>query len=224
MKLSARLVILIVFAAISGAFSSAQAQGEFVARGAYGLSVGGEMMPDGDRTSYLATAGFSIKGTLDVRLGYGWLDTDADTLGGQIKGRALRPGAQLHIIKQGNRYPFSLSAVGSYQRSTWDAEMIGAENVSGSMYEIGGVLHTIFQIAEFAGMRPWFSVVYQNRDREYAFPDMSPMNVERDDTKYIGGLQVIVMPTARSVFFAGPSVIWIGGERTIGVIGGLVIN
>lgn len=210
--------------AMSGIHLPAYAQGEFVARGAYGLMLGGEMAPDDDRTSYSATAGFSIKGTLDLRLGYEWLDSTADTLGGHITGRGLQPGLNLHIIKQGNRYPFSLSAIGRYQRSEWDAEMIGATEVTGSMYEVGGMLHTIIQIAEFAGLRPWFGITYQNRDREYAFPDQEVINVDGDDTRYMVGIQVIVMPTARSVVFVGPALTIMAGERNVGVTGGLVFN
>lgn len=217
------MLFALLVVATSSIHQRAHAQGEFVARGAYGLMMGGEMAPDGDRTSYSATAGFSIKGTLDLHLGYAWLDATADTLGGHLTGRGLRPGVNLHIIKQGNRYPFSLSALGTYQRSDWDAEMIGAQDVTGSMFEVGGMLHTIIQVAEFAGLRPWFGILYQNRDREYIFADQ-PINFEGDDTRYVGGVQIIVMPTARSVVFAGPTVSMMAGERNVGVTGGLVFN
>lgn len=214
---------IVLFLAIAVA-SDVRAQGEFVARGAYGVLVGGELIPQNDRTSYAATAGFSFKGTLDARLGYGWLETGADTLGGTLSGRSIRPGLNVHIIKQGNTYPFSLSAVGSYQWSNWDAEMIGAEDADGSEYSVGGVLHTIVQVAEFAGLRPWFGIIYQNQDREYTFADQARITIERDDTKYLGGLQVVLMPTVRTVLFVGPTVTFLRGEQDVGVSGGLVFN
>lgn len=223
--LSTRVALLAIFLiATFSIHQQAYGQGEFVARGANGLMLGGEVTPEGDRTSYTATAGFSVKGRLDLRLGYAWMDSMADTLAGHITGRGLRPGLNLHLIKQGNRYPFSLSAIGRYQRSEWDAETIGAEEVTGTMFEVGGMLHTIFQVAEFAGLRPWFGIVHQNRDREYIIPDEPVVNVEGDDTRYMTGIQVVVMPTDRSVFFVGPAISMMAGERTVGVSGGLVVN
>lgn len=218
------LLLSCVLVVIIGIHQGALAQGEFVARGETAVKVSGELAPDGDRTNYFAEAGFSVRGVVDLRLGYGWLDATADTLGGHMSGRSIRPAVGLHLIRQGERFPFSLSAVGSYQSSTWDGDDIGADDVTGATFEVGGILHTIIQIGPIAGIRPFAGLFYQKRERDYEFADGAALGVEQSDLRYLGGIQIVVMPTSRTVFFAGPTLSAIGGERTIGATGGVVFN
>ena len=198
------------------------AQGAFVSRGASGVLLGGEMVPDNGRNSYAAEAGYSFGGTFDVGLAHRWLEIDADTLGFQLSGRAYEPRLAFHLAKQGTTYPFSLSALGSYAFSKLDAAQA---DVDGRTLRVGGIIHSIVQLAEFVGFRPWGGILYAHRRHEYAFTETDErLEIKRGDTEYHLGAQIVFMPTVRSVFFIGPQVTFARGDRTVGYSAGLVFN
>ena len=207
--------------------ASAHAQGEFVTRGAPGFLLGGDMAAVDGQSTYAAKIGYSFKGTVDVGMAYNWIESEADTLGWNINGRSLEPSLALHIIKQGTSFPLSLSALGSFAFQGLDPDADSGQDaeIDGRAWSIGGTLHSVFAIADFVGLRPYTSIVYINRTHDYTFSgDESTLTIESDDTRFTFGLQMIVMPTARSVMFAGPKLSYMGGDRFFGVTAGVVFN
>lgn len=216
------LVACALFAIIP---STAHAQGEFVARGAPGFLLGGDMTAVDGQASYAAEIGYSFKGTIDVGFAYNWIETEADTLGWTANGRSLQPSLSLHVIKQGTQFPLSLSATGSYAFQNLEPDAGSGVEIDGRSWSIGGVLHTVFAIADFVGLRPYTGIDYVNRTRDYTFAaDESTLTIDSDDARYTFGLQMIVMPTARSVLYAGPKLSLMGGDRFVGVTAGVVFN
>ena len=204
-----------------------RAQGAFVDRGANGILIGGNMTPVDSWNSYAAEVGFSFNGTLDIGGAYSWLEMGADSAGAELIGRGLEPRLTLHLAKQGSKYPFSLSAHASRGFNSLDTTP-GSDytaEVKGRLWRVGGHVHTIIQLTDFAGIRPWGAISYLHRVREYTFDDGSaPYEMRRDDTEYLLGAQLIFMPTVRSVLFVGPQVRYLGGERSVGASAGLVFN
>lgn len=194
-------------------------------RGASGVLVGGGMIQDSGRSSYSAEAGYSFRGSYDVGLAHRWLEIAADTLGFQLSGRAFEPRFTFHVVKQGATYPFSVSAFGSYAFGKLDASNAPTSDVEETAYRIGGFLHSIIQLVEFIGFRPWGGVSYSHRRHKYSFADTEErFETQRGDTEYQIGAQFVFVPMVRSVLFVGPQVTFARGSRTVGYSAGLVFN
>ena len=221
-----RLIRVLLLPAVLLIPSIVFAQGAFVSRGASGVLLGGEIIPEKGRDSYSAQVGYSFGGTFDVGLAHRWLEIDADTLGFQLSGRAFEPRLALHLAKQGTTYPFSVSAFGSYAFSNLDAAPDARQSeVDGRTLRVGGFIHSIVQLAEFVGFRPFGGILYAHRRHEYSFADTDEqLAIKRGDTEYHFGAQLVFMPTVRSVLFVGPEITYARGNRTIGYSAGLVFN
>lgn len=222
-----RVLIVWVLLPLALAPIYANAQGAFVARGAHGFMIGGDGASTDESSVYTVEAGYSFKGTIDVGLAHRWIGAPADTLGWNLTGRGLEPRLSLHVVKQGARFPLSLSATGGYAFQNLEPDRSddpAAVDVDGRHWSVGGILHTVFALADFVGLRPWAGITYVNRTRDYTFGDDPSLTIESDDTRYVLGVQGIVMPTARSVLFIGPELRFVGGDRTVGFTGGLVFN
>lgn len=185
------------------------------------------MAPVDSWNSYAAEVGFSFNGTVDIGGVYSWLEAGADSAGAELVGRGLEPRITLHLAKQGTKYPASLSAHAGRSFNSLDTTpgSAYAAEVKGRAWRLGGQLHSIVQLADFIGIRPWGAISYLHRVREYTFADGSePFEMRRDDTEYLLGVHLIFMPTVRSVLFVGPQVRYLGRERSVGASAGLVFN
>lgn len=201
------------------------AQGAFLERGAYGVLIGGSQTSASEGDVYVGRLGLSFAGTVDGAVEYGRMQRGTDSLGYSLTGRSVAPVVSLHLIKQGTRYPFSLSSTGSYRFGSLESRDDAGEafDVSDRVWRIGGLIHTIQELRSYMGLRLWGGFAYVTRSREYEL-GAETLEVSRKHNQYSLGAELIFMPFMRSVLFVGPELVFEDRKQRLGVTAGLVFR
>lgn len=157
MKIIAFILLLI-------SLQTLYAQGEYIERGqnAYGISLSGGLHP---KVLAIGGAGaVSNSGTFDFGIGYTYLFSQEENPIDKSTSTVVIPFAGVHILKQSDTYPVSLSAMIEYQVHRLTAKDESGQLSLGS-WAIGASVFHRFEVSQKFGFQPSASLSFFKPER-----------------------------------------------------------
>ncbi|MGE5352717.1 MAG: autotransporter outer membrane beta-barrel domain-containing protein [Acidobacteriota bacterium] len=166
------LTALLIFLSLGTLY----AQGEYIEKGqnGYGITLGGGYQPK--ILSIGGTAAVSNSGIVDFGVGYSYLFGEKDTSEFKSTSTIITPFAGVHIMKQSDTNPVSLSA-----RILFNIHRFTTKDETGQLsvgsWSIGATVFHRFEVSQTFQIQPFAALSYFRPERfpGYEAPSMIPV-------------------------------------------------
>jgi hypothetical protein len=139
-------------------------QGEFLKKGKTGFGIEADYALSDCTSGFAAGFGISIRGIFDVQFGVGTLSFPEEDFGNDFKALVLSPGITIHVLKQSEKIPISLSVTASYSHSKFSGDMLKDYNLemTGSDIDAGLGVYRQFRMGSKAAIMPTIDAFYSH--------------------------------------------------------------
>jgi hypothetical protein len=153
----ARLCLTVITITTLGASSAAGAQGIFLPSQQSGIGVAAAVSNNQDATAVSIGGGYSWKAFIDGgvfvhRYGYSTDEVNLSAIG-------VQPYAMVHLLRQSDRIPASVSALGNFQKYFFSSDN-EARDVDGYSFFLGGSSFRRFGLGETTSVTPQVTLGY----------------------------------------------------------------
>lgn len=151
------LSVITVAAVTFGASSAAGAQGIYLPNQQSGIGVAAAVSNNQDATAVSVGGGYSYKAFIDGgifvhRYGYSTDQANLSAIG-------VQPYAMVHLLRQSDRIPASVSAVGNFQKYFFSSDN-DSRDLDGYSFFLGGSSYRRFGLSETTSITPQATVGY----------------------------------------------------------------
>jgi hypothetical protein len=142
-------------------------QGEYLERGHNGFGIGVSAAFSQKAYGLSAAAGVSIVSTFDFGLSYAFIFAKEIQDNIESISRAISPYLNIHIIKQTETLPLSLSAIAHYQKHTFNFTNQD-QSASLDYWTYGGSIFHSFKVSEQYFIQPFITYTFTHPvDKDY---------------------------------------------------------
>lgn len=166
------------------------AQGSYLESGQNGAGFSAGFSTNKDVSGFGGSAAISIGGSIDFGVEVGKYSFKDKMAGNDLSAVAISPMIQLHILKQTQTLPISLSAFVGYDKINYSANILDDLGLtfSGNFYSLGGEVAAYIPITPTVFLRPDVGIAYSTGESEIKHKSGQRITEKSDDTSFLFGL------------------------------------